>query len=448
MSAPSQELKLMPTRPVVIILVHGTILFARWPGIFRFGQWVARTFRPKLEASRRPEDVAWYKTDSLFTSWLSAALGSGPFIQEFEWSGANNQWQRLCVAGAIGDGSKGEQCGANVETLRSRIARNEADYPDCQQVLVAHSHGGNVCMAALQDEQTRNRVSGLVCLSTPFLNVRRRTDAATQAGYLQLGLWVIYFVVFFTAIIWFSKNVPAPWDTVIMTATIMVLAVIIGAILGHSKKRRDALKAWSSSEHASFNRPKTFALIADGDEALLALKIAEGLNAGIRAQWQLLSAFPRWIFPIQRKFGNNLRIAIPVYLVLCSGLLAFIVWSETEPFSTVLLLKILLIVALAPLILVLAWSLLIALPGLIVLPGSYLTLAFFRWLAFGWAGSVDVDVTAETCPIGTATITRLESPKDVRGLRHGYSYNHPDAAGVVARFIREALEEPRTATGP
>ena len=66
---------------------------------------------------------------------------------------------------------------------------------------------------------------------------------------------------------------------------------------------------------------------------------------------------------------------------------------------------------------------------------GYPALTFSRWLAFGWGGSVGLDITAETCPLGTATITRLGTQPDVRGLRHAHSYNHARAPGIVAEFV-------------
>ncbi len=77
------------------------------------------------------------------------------------------------------------------------------------------------------------------------------------------------------------------------------------------------------------------------------------------------------------------------------------------------------------------------------------TLGLLRWVAFGWAGSFDLEMTAETCPVGTATIARLGPRLGPRGLRHGYSYNDRRAPVHIARFIRRGLGETgRPATVP
>jgi hypothetical protein len=42
-----------------------------------------------------------------------------------------------------------------------------------RRYLVAHSHGGNIAMYALKNRNLLNKVTGIVCLSTPFLNYAR-----------------------------------------------------------------------------------------------------------------------------------------------------------------------------------------------------------------------------------------------------------------------------------
>jgi hypothetical protein len=55
------------------------------------------------------------------------------------------------------------------------------------QFIVCHSHGGNIALA-LHDPEVRRVVTGVVCLATPFVNVRLRNigessmDAAMLAG--------------------------------------------------------------------------------------------------------------------------------------------------------------------------------------------------------------------------------------------------------------------------
>ena len=45
--------------------------------------------------------------------------------------------------------------------------------------LIAHSHGGNVAMYALQDLKVKEQVDGVICLATPFLFPRRRPLSIT-----------------------------------------------------------------------------------------------------------------------------------------------------------------------------------------------------------------------------------------------------------------------------
>ena len=75
-------------------------------------------------------------------------------------------------------------------------------------------------------------------------------------------------------------------------------------------------------------------------------------------------------------------------------------------------LKFLLAAFLIPMALYLALGLLLKPAPLSAAQAAGITaMAFSRWLAFGWAGSIGVlQITAETCPLGDASITRLASP--------------------------------------
>jgi hypothetical protein len=81
----------------------------------------------------------------------------------------------------------------------------------------------------------------------------------------------------------------------------------------------------------------------------------------------------------------------------------------------------------------------LAIPGFIMVIIGYFGLVLVRWLAFGWAGYLGFDMTAETCPVGTAKFTRLGPSLRARGLHHGHSYNDRRAPVHIARFIRETM---------
>src|SRR4051794_35949670 len=56
---------------------------------------------------------------------------------------------------------------AGGERLRRQI-RDDPD-PAAARFIVAHSHGGNVAMYAMRDPAVRARITGVVCLATPFI---------------------------------------------------------------------------------------------------------------------------------------------------------------------------------------------------------------------------------------------------------------------------------------
>jgi hypothetical protein len=155
-------------RPVVVTLVHGTVLFARWPRVLRLVNAVTQLWPG---GSGEP---AWHTKDSTFSKRLLASLGPHARTEPFCWSGGNTVWDRIYAAGADGDFGK---LAANMVSLRKHIATIAAEPSGPAQVLVAHSHGGNVCLYALRDESTERAVDGLVCLSTPFVHARERVDS-------------------------------------------------------------------------------------------------------------------------------------------------------------------------------------------------------------------------------------------------------------------------------
>lgn len=145
-----------------ILLVHGT-----WGrGIF-----------PKMSDLRRGyfrETKRWFEEGSQFCDGLDAALKSESLdwpIRAFLWSGANSVHARDRAARDL-----------------SKQLREGLEDPDTIAVIIAHSHGGNVALRALQHLDSKTGRIRIVTLATPFLRVFARTS-------LQLSYWVKLFML-------------------------------------------------------------------------------------------------------------------------------------------------------------------------------------------------------------------------------------------------------------
>jgi hypothetical protein len=131
-----------------IILVHGT-----WGrGIF-----------PKMSDLRRSYFRAtkgWFEEGSQFCAGLDAALKNASLdwpIRAFLWSGANSVHARDRAARDL-----------------SNQLREDLRDPDATAVIIAHSHGGNVALRALQHLDSKAGRIRVVTLATPFLRVFAR----------------------------------------------------------------------------------------------------------------------------------------------------------------------------------------------------------------------------------------------------------------------------------
>lgn len=86
-----------------------------------------------------------------FLSELKRGLGKTCRCHYHLWSGKNQHADRVLAA----------------RELAKKI--NAAD-PECQVILIGHSHGGNIAMLAA--EQTTRDIEAIICLSTPFIFYR------------------------------------------------------------------------------------------------------------------------------------------------------------------------------------------------------------------------------------------------------------------------------------
>src|SRR5262249_47418936 len=103
---------------LLITLVHGT--------------WL-RGFLPKFRSSKRS---FWFEGDSPFRSQLSSSLNCRDIphkITPLLWSGANSIFVRDKTA----------------HVLAEHLSAEHAEHPEATQLIIAHSHGGNIALRAL-----------------------------------------------------------------------------------------------------------------------------------------------------------------------------------------------------------------------------------------------------------------------------------------------------------
>jgi hypothetical protein len=122
------------TLNIVITLVHGT-----WG---------------RLLPSRTPR---WFEPGSEFRRQLEAHLAgkASILIRESCWSGKN-------AIKARSDAST---------VLAQELAQLEKVQPQFKQVIIGHSHGGNVALDALRSMELNSNVHLLITMATPFLEI-------------------------------------------------------------------------------------------------------------------------------------------------------------------------------------------------------------------------------------------------------------------------------------
>lgn len=102
--------------------------------------------------------AAWTNSDSKLSKYLLHKLPQGTTLKRFQWSGRNSHFARYIAS----------------QQLRDEIIKLRRSCPNSPHFILAHSHGGNIAMYACSDAFIEEMVSGIVCLATPFLNVRER----------------------------------------------------------------------------------------------------------------------------------------------------------------------------------------------------------------------------------------------------------------------------------
>ena len=134
--------------------------------------------------------AAWTAPQSALRSTLAAAFPDSEFAV-FLWTGKNTHEARLAAGMEFGD------------FLRSLTTR----FPNSRHVIIAHSHGGNVAMYALRDENLAAQLSEVVCMATPFINCAPRDfRATTRALRWCLPIFVWFAEIFVGAMIAISLS--------------------------------------------------------------------------------------------------------------------------------------------------------------------------------------------------------------------------------------------------
>ncbi|MDM0049930.1 hypothetical protein [Variovorax sp. J22R115] len=78
--------------------------------------------------------------------------------------------------------------------LRQKIASLPPQSDENLNMLLAHSHGGNLALMALtNDSETRKTISMVVCLSTPFIEAKERKSLPLEMlSDFPLGSWLVW----------------------------------------------------------------------------------------------------------------------------------------------------------------------------------------------------------------------------------------------------------------
>lgn len=385
---------------VHFVLVHGTWAHGFWRALF--WRWIPKRFLPRA--------VKW----PLLCQKLEQSAGT---IHSFVWSGRNDHRARM-------------QAGL---ALRKRLKDIASD--DERIYVLAHSHGGNVALYAIDDPDLEERIEGIVFMATPFLHFRPQR---LELGLIHATLQILAASTFVIPMFVFLIYAPDFWNVSEWSKPIVFGAFGLSLVLGYilSKFLSIIFENWHPESQARQQSKKfqpqppgeqmeVLVVRNIGDEATIALvggSLVEWLLAGIWRASFLATVVPlammaEW-FLNRLKHGNwKLVIAILVATVAAVLILApSIFWG----------------------ILIASYFFIVVLGALHILLG--LIILILNFTRFGWYGfwsTALVRVSTEATPTGRWPAELF--PSDDVAFAHSEAYRDPKIVLQITDWLKAKL---------
>jgi pimeloyl-ACP methyl ester carboxylesterase len=396
----------LPTEPTVVVtLVHGT--------------WA--------------QSATWMLPDSALCRRLIETSGGRLALMPLRWSGGNTVQARNRAA-------------THLATHIDAVARR---FPGANHYIIAHSHGGNVALYALRQRPSA-RISGLACLSTPFLHVRNRNLGQVSISSISAGLFISAVIVVETLL---ERQFAWTEDGALLAA-LSTAAVL--TTLFHVGSRRLAGPTLAACSLPTSIDTDLLLIRTTGDEASSVLAAAHFASWLAKRLWNVPASVLREGYGSVQAWRRS-AIGVLKWLTVPAAICVAIAVSmgpATVDSGRPLAYTFLQVTWIAVLVwlssLAVLWvsaggtalhylfSLILAglITGPLALVLAILTLPFGPELALT---CTRLELTAEAVPPGTHTVHHLPdrplTPGDALPLDHSRSYNDPAAIDLIVNWI-------------
>ena len=378
--------------------------------------------------------ASWIQRDSKLGQALAARLGPGVTIAPFTWSGGNNPAARERAQQELRD--------------HLRELRNQHDC--AQQFIIAHSHGGNVALYAMRDDELRAATSGVVCLATPFIVARPRTLGSKDTVAHVAGAAVLLVVLAHLLAQWLLPEFESPWLRQLLLVIVLIGSLAVASVLLPSW-RKYANRLQDSLAFPTMAAGRLLLIRAPGDEAGAGLGFVQLMSqVGVRLYLMLHTRHERMLGALVRWRERRGRVVAALvgglagYAALITALIAI---GFPGMWGAAIVVVGAWVMIGVPAMVLAGWEREAMAPleffsylvlSTIIFVLSLLLLPFGRQIA---AGNIFLDVTAETTPPGEWTVHQLGSstapgnPGELQPLQHSTVYDDADAIRLICDWI-------------
>lgn len=309
-------------------------------------------------------------------------------------------WDLTNTARLNGGGSLGQHI----------LSEEPSDERNGKHFIIAHSHGGNVAMYALQDARVREHVDGLICLATPFLFPRARA--------LSIATLVLSLVIMAVGVLQFTWKMNLfeqgwlAWGSAssLLLAGIFIPMFLVGVVVRQRYKRTVSgdLKLQEHIARLSYSDPQIPILLvrASGDEASGLLRSGQFLN---------------WLGGLAMRIGRR-----PIYAMACAVLLLFLWMAYLEvswlPDSTFTILSTVLIISSGVM--------------MVLLMALTVSRVFIGLDAWPWVGELETMI--EDGPPGVKSELVVITPRQPeQGLSHTEIYQQKETIDAITKWCQQ-----------